>query len=221
MPTPKKEAVIKDLGERISRAKAVYIADYSGMKVSTLTELRGELRKADAEIQVVKNNLIRLSLQDTPWADAGKELHGPCSLTLAYGEAPVVAKVLKKFAAYHQEKPVVKAIGFEDSVHKGDFLATLATMPTRDEALGMLAGVLNSIIASFARALNAVADKTAETGVATPAGLASAQAAPVAEAAPAPAADEAAAAPAEEAATTEAPEAPAGEPGEAAEGAEA
>jgi len=219
MPTPKKEAVIKDLGERISRAKAVYIADYSGMKVSTLTELRGELRKADAEIQVVKNNLIRLSLQDTPWADAGKDLHGPCSLTLAYGEAPVVAKVLKRFAAYHQEKPVVKAIGFEAGVHKGEFLATLATMPTRDEALGMLAGVLNSIIASFARALNAVADKTTEVGAATPAGLAEgAKAAPVAEAAPV------VEAPAEEAApveATEAPEAPAAEPGEAAEGTEA
>lgn len=219
MPTPKKEAVIKDLGERISRAKAVYIADYSGMKVSTLTELRGELRKADAEIQVVKNNLIRLSLQDTAWADAGKDLHGPCSLTLAYGEAPVVAKVLKRFAAYHQEKPVVKAIGFEAGVHKGEFLATLATMPTRDEALGMLAGVLNSIIASFARALNAVADKTTEYGAATPAGLAEGpKAAPVAEAAPV---EEA---PAEEAApveATEAPEAPAAEPGEAAEGTEA
>jgi large subunit ribosomal protein L10 len=216
MPTPKKEAVIKDLGERLSRAKAVYIADYSGMTVSTLTQLRAELRKADAEMQVVKNNLIRLSLQDTPWADAGKDLHGPCSITLAYGEAPVVAKVLKRFAAFHQDKPVVKVIGFEEGVHQGDFLATLATMPTRDEALGMLAGVLNSIIASFARALNAVAEKTTESGAATAAGLADGAAAPVVEAPAAAEAPVVEAAPAEEA-----PETPAGEPGEAAEGAEA
>jgi len=167
MPTPKKEAVVLELGSRLKKAKAVYVADYSRMNVATLTELRAELRKADAEIQVVKNNLIRLTLADTPWADAGKNLHGPCSLTFAYGEAPVVAKVLKRFALYHQEKPVVKAIGYESSVHGGEFLGTLASMPTREEALGMLAGVLNSIIASFARALNAVADKTSGCGAAT------------------------------------------------------
>jgi large subunit ribosomal protein L10 len=192
MPTPKKEAVVQDLGNRLKKAKAVYVADYSRMNVATLTELRGELRKADAEIQVVKNNLIRLSLAETPWADAGKNLSGPCSLTLAYGEAPVVAKVLKRFALYHQEKPVVKAIGFENGVHGGEFLGTLASMPTREEALGMLAGVLNSIIASFARALNAVADKTSECGAATAGAALSAApaAAPVAEAEPAPAVTE-------------------------------
>lgn len=167
MPTPKKEAVIQDLGERLGRAKAVYVADYSRMNVATLTKLRSELRQANAEIQVVKNNLIRLSLRDTVWAEAGKDLQGPCSLTLAYGEAPVVAKVLRRFALHHNERPVVKAIGFEEGVHAGDFLATLATMPTRDEALGMLAGVLNSIIASFARVLNAVAERDGDS--ATPA----------------------------------------------------
>lgn len=168
MPTPKKEAVVQELGVRLAKAKAVYVADYSRMNVAMLTELRSALRAADAEVQIVKNNLIRLSLAETAWADAGKGLHGPSSLTLAYGEAPVVAKVLKRFAAYHQERPLVKAIGYESQVHDGTFLATLAAMPTRDEALGMLAGVLNSIIASFARALNAVADMTTETGAATP-----------------------------------------------------
>lgn len=211
MPTPKKEAVVQELGSRLKKARAVYVADYSHMNVATLTELRTELRKANAEIQIIKNNLIRLSLADTPWADAGKDLHGPCSLTLAYGEAPVVAKVLKRFAAYHKERPVIKAIGFEDGVHGGEFLATLASMPTREEALGMLAGVLNSIIASFARALNAVADKTSEAGVATP------SAALAKEAAPAPKV-EAAPAPVQEETAPDAPEA-AGEDGES--GAEA
>jgi large subunit ribosomal protein L10 len=212
MPTPKKEAVVQELGSRLKKARAVYVADYSHMNVTTLTELRAELRKANAEIQIVKNNLIRLSLAETPWADAGKNLHGPSSLTLAYGEAPVVAKVLKRFAAYHKERPVIKAIGFEDSVHGGEFLGTLASMPTRAEALGMLAGVLNSIIASFARALNAVADKTSEAGAATPA------AALVKASTPAPKAEEAPAAPAQEETAPDAPEA-AGEEGES--GAEA
>lgn len=219
MPTPKKAEVIQDLGERLSRAKAVYVADYSGMNVATLTQLRAELRKADAEIQVVKNNLIRLSLQDTPWAEAGRNLHGPCSLTLAYGEAPVVAKVLKRFAAYHQEKPVVKAIGYEEGVHRGDFLATLATMPTREEALGMLAGVLNSIIAGFARALNAVAEKTTEAGAATPAAALAKGGAKAAPAAVTAVAAEAADTPAPEATTPDASAEAAGE--EAESGAEA
>jgi len=198
MPTPKKEAIVQELSERIGRASALYLADYKGMNVAKLSALRRQLRAADAELTVVKNNLIRLSLKDTDWASAGEDLHGPTSVTLAYGEAPRVAKVLKTFAKENKDLPVVKAIGFDGAVHPAEFLATLASMPTREEALGMLAGVLNSIIASSARVFNALREKVEEAGVATPGALGAAATAAPAAAAPvadeAPAADEPAAA---------------------------
>ncbi len=164
MPTPQKEAVVRDLGERLEKANAIFIADYSGLDVASLTELRGKLRAADAEMSVVKNNLIRLCLEKTDWAKAGEDLHGPCAITLAYGEAPKSAKVLNEFAKEHNKKPVVSCIAFEQDIHEGDFLPTLAAMPTRDEALGMLASSLNSIIGGFARVLNAVQEQKEETG---------------------------------------------------------
>lgn len=208
MPTPKKLAVTKDLGERLEKATAIYLADFKGMNVAKMTELRSKLRAADAEMKVVKNNLIRISLKDTVWAAAGEDLHGPSAITLAYGEAPAVAKILKNFAKDNKDRPVVKAIGFEGDVHTGDFLATLAAMPTRDEAIAMLAGVLNSIIASSARVFNALKDKMEEAGVQTAgalAGGAKAEAAPAeAPAEAAEPAQEEAAAPADEAPEAEA-----------------
>lgn len=200
MPTPKKLAVTKDLGERLERANSIYLADFTGMDVSMMTDLRRKLRAADAEMKVVKNNLIRISLKDTDWASAGEDLHGPSAVTLAYGEAPAVAKILSKFAKAHKERPSIKAIGFDGAVHPAEFLATLASMPSREEALAMLAGVLNSIIAGSARVLNAVKEKMEEAGAETAgavvAGAPAADAAPAEEAAPA---DEKADAPAEEA----------------------
>ncbi len=202
MPTPKKLAITQDLTERLGKASAIYLADYQGMSVAKMTELRGKLRKVDAEMKVVKNNLIRISLKETDWAAAGEELHGPSAITLAYGEAPAVAKILKNFAKDNKDRPVVKAIGFDGAVHPAEFLGTLASMPTREEALGMLAGVFNSIIASSARVFNALKDKMEEAGVESAGALAGGakaeEAAPAAEEAPA-----AQAAPAEE--TAEAP----------------
>lgn len=205
MPTPKKEAIVQQLSERLGRANAIYLADYKGMNVAKLTDLRRKLREANAELTVVKNTLIQRSLKDTDWASAGEELAGPTSVTLAFGEAPKVAKVLKNFARMNGDQPVVTAIGYDGAVHPSDFLATLASMPSREEALGMLAGVLNSIIASSARVFNALREKVEAEGVATPGKLGSpavAAEAPAAEtiAEDAPAAD---AANADEPAATE------------------
>jgi large subunit ribosomal protein L10 len=197
MPTPQKEAVVRELGERLSKANAIFISDYSGLDVAALTELRTKLRAADAEMSVVKNNLIRLSLKETDWASAGEDLHGPCAITLAYGEAPKPAKVMNDFAKANGNKPAVTCIAFEEAVHEGDFLSTLAAMPTRDEALGMLASSLNSIIGGFARVLNAVQEKKEEMADAP-----AAEAAPEATDAPAEVEEGTAAeAPAEEGAT--------------------
>lgn len=185
MPTPKKEAIVQQLSERLGRANAVYLADFKGMNVAKMSDLRAKLRKADAELTVVKNSLIHLSMKDTPWSAAGEDLAGPTSVTLAYGEAPPVAKVLKTFAKQNRDLPVIKAIGYDGAVHPADFLATLASMPTREEALGMLAGVLNSIIASSARVFNALREKVEAEGVETPGQLGSPATVSKADASPA------------------------------------
>ncbi|MCA9782672.1 MAG: 50S ribosomal protein L10 [Calditrichaeota bacterium] len=164
MPTPQKIAVVKEVSEKLQRSSVVYVTGYSGLNVAALTELRNDLRQVDAEYQIVKNNLVRLALESTPWADAGKELEGATALTFGYGDAAGPAKVLRKFAKFHGEKPGIKKIGFESSVYGGEYIGTLASMPTRPEALAMLAGVFNAFPASLARAFQALADKMAAEG---------------------------------------------------------
>lgn len=207
MPTLQKEQIVKDLTERVAKANMIALADYSELDVEQITDLRRKLRETDAEMKVIKNNLIRLALKDTDWAAAGEDLHGPTAITLGYGEAAAPAKVLEKFAKRHpKKKPDVKKIGFEAEVYGAEFLKQLAAMPTREEALSMLAGVLSSIIAGSARVLNAVKDKMEEQGVEKAgdllAGAAPAEEAPAEE----PAAEAPAEAPAEQPAEGEAAE---------------
>jgi large subunit ribosomal protein L10 len=195
MPTPQKIAVVKEVSEKIQRCSVVYITGYSGLNVAALTELRRELREVDAEYQIVKNNLVRLALENTAWADAGRDLEGATALTYGYGDAAGPAKVLRRFAKFHGEKPGIKKIGFETSVYGGEYLGNLASMPTRPEALAMLAGVFNAIPASLARAFQALADKMAAEGGA----LTAAPVTAAAEAAATPEVTEEPAAPAEDA----------------------
>ncbi len=188
MPTPEKIATVKEVGEKLDRSSVVYVSGYAGMDVETLTDLRRRLRGADAEFKVVKNNLIRLALDETPWKDAGQDLNGPTALTFAYGEAAAAAKILRDFAKEHDGKPEMKKIGYETEVFDGEYLKTLASLPTREEALGMLAGALNAIPASFARVLNALKEKMEEQGAETAAAVAEGGS-PAEEKADAPAAD--------------------------------
>ncbi|TVR66438.1 MAG: 50S ribosomal protein L10 [Gemmatimonadales bacterium] len=158
-----KESFVADFRTRLNEAPVLYLTDFSGLDVKSITVLRDRLHESGADYLVVKNRLLKRALEasemDLP--DLSEHLKGPTAVVLA-GEGPVgPAKALTEFAKQHGDRPVFK-VGILDQqvVAEGQF-KRLATLPSRDELLAQLAGALEAPMASLAGVLQAKLQETA------------------------------------------------------------
>ena len=205
-----KKAIVADVGAQLAGAQTVVLAEYRGIPVEQLTKLRASARDQGVYLRVLKNTLARRAAQGTQFEPLADSMVGP----LIYGISadPIAsAKVLQNFAKT-QDKLVITAGLYNGKLLDVAGVKALATIPSRDELLSQLLGVMLAPVSAMARVLGAVAAQKsagAPAPVAAPAVEAAAPAEVVAEAAaPEAAAEPAAAAPE---AGTETPQAPAAE----------
>lgn len=182
-----KKAIVADVGAQLAAAQTVVLAEYRGIPVEQLTKLRASARDQGVYLRVLKNTLARRATQGTQFEPLADSMVGP----LIYGISvdPIAsARVLQNFAKT-QDRLVIKAGLINGKLLDVAGVKALATIPSRDELLSQLLGVMLAPVSAMARVLGAVAAQKAE-GAPAPA------AAPVAEAAAPVAAVEAAAEPA-------------------------
>jgi large subunit ribosomal protein L10 len=149
-----KQAVVAEVSAEVANAKAIVLAEYRGLEVGNLTNLRREARKSGVYLRVLKNTLARRAVKDTPFEKLAEQMIGP----LMYGISsdPVnAAKVLSDFAKGN-DKFVIRAGAMPNAVISAQDVAALAALPSRDQLLAMLAATLQAPIAKFARTLNEV-----------------------------------------------------------------
>lgn len=170
-----KKAVVAEVSAEVAKAQAIIVAEYRGLEVGNMTNLRREARKAGVYLRVLKNTLARRAVEGTPFAGLAEHLVGP----LVYGISPdpvATAKLLNDFAKTN-DKLVIKAGAMPNAVISAKDVKALATMPSRDELLSKLLGTMQAPIAQFVRTLNevptrfvrgvaAVRDKKEKEGVA-------------------------------------------------------
>lgn len=128
--------------------------DYKGLKVSELTELRNVLKGSSLEYHVVKNTLARIASADTSVSVAAEFFKGPVGVALGYDDPVTVVKQVLDFAKKN-EKLKVRAGVVEGSVCSQDDLKAIASLPSRDVLLSMMAGTLQAPTSKLAAALNA------------------------------------------------------------------
>jgi len=182
-----KKAIVADVGAQLAAAQTVVLAEYRGIPVEQLTKLRASARDQGVYLRVLKNTLARRAAQGTQFEPLADSMVGP----LIYGISadPIAsAKVLQNFAKT-QDQLVIKAGLYNGKLLDVAGVKALATIPSRDELLSQLLGVMLAPVSAMARVLGAVAAQKA-AGAPAPA------AAPVAEAAAPAAAAEASAEPA-------------------------
>lgn len=156
-----KQAVVAEVSSQVKLAQAIVVAEYRGLEVKEMTDLRKKARTSGVYLRILKNTLVRRAVADTPFAGLAEKLVGP----LAYGISsdPVkVAKVLHEFAKGN-EKFVIKAGAMPNLVMSAKDVASLASMPSRDELLSKLLGTMQAPIAKFVRTLNEVPGKFVRT----------------------------------------------------------
>lgn len=149
-----KKAVVAEVSAEVARAQAIVLAEYRGLAVGAMTDLRKKARSSGIYLRVLKNTLVRRAVADTPFAGLAEKLVGP----LAYGMSsdPVkVAKVLHEFARAN-DKFVIKAGAMANYVMTSKDVASLATLPSRNELIGKLMGTMQAPVAAVVRTLNEV-----------------------------------------------------------------
>lgn len=156
-----KQAVVAEVSEQVANAEAIVIAEYRGVTVADMTDLRKQARENGVYLRVLKNTLARRAVKETPFAGLSDQLVGP----LAYGissDPVAVAKVLAEFAKKNSSF-VVKGGAMADKVMSENDIAMLATMPSREELLAKLLGTMQAPAAKFVQTLNEVPGKFVRT----------------------------------------------------------
>ena len=152
-----KQAVVAEISAQVAQAQAIVVAEYRGLGVAAMTDLRKQARGSGIYLRVLKNTLARRAVAATPFAGLSEKMVGP----LAYGISsdPVkVAKVLHEFAKGN-DKFVIKAGAMANLVMSAKDVANLASMPSREQLIAKLLGTMQAPIATFVRTLNEVPTK--------------------------------------------------------------
>ena len=156
-----KKAVVAEVSEKLADAQAVIMAEYRGLEVGQVTELRAKARESGVYLRVLKNTLVRRAVEGTPFEGLADQLVGP----LIYGIStdPVApAKVLVEFAKTN-DKLVVKGGAMPSYVMDVEGVKALASMPSREELLATLLGTMQAPVAKFVQTLNEVPSKFVRT----------------------------------------------------------
>ena len=147
----KKEEIVEDLKEKLSKAKTVVFARYKGLTVADLTDLRSKLKETESEGLIVKNSLTRIALgknSDVP----KKILKNQTALFFSYQDELSVPKIVYQFSQNKEDLKIKGGI-FEDKFIEANQVEKLAKIPGREELLAKMVGSLNSPISGFVGAL--------------------------------------------------------------------
>lgn len=152
-----KKAVVAELAEEVAKAQTIVAAEYRGIQVGHLTKLRTQARASGVYLRVVKNTLVRRAIADTPFAGLADQLTGPLIYAIS-NDAVAPAKVLNEFARTN-DKLVLKVGCYGGKVLDKAGVQALASIPSREELLAKLLGVMQAPVSGFARALAALAEQ--------------------------------------------------------------
>ena len=146
-----KAAVIEEVSAQVAQAGSIVLAEYRGLTVEKITQLRKQARESGVYLRVLKNTLVRRAVKDTPYEKLADQMVGP----LMYG---IPAKLIASFAKANDQL-VVKGGAMPNVVMDVAGVQALATMPSREELLAKLLGTMQAPVATFVRTLNEVPTK--------------------------------------------------------------
>lgn len=167
MNRAEKQQAVVDLAAKLGEVKCLYLADFTGLDVEAVTDLRRRLSSSEVEFLVVKNSIARRALEDSPYAELGKSLEGPNAFAMSRVDVVSAAKILTEFAKEADDLPSIKTGAIEGEVISLDEIRRLATLPPREQLLAEIVGyakapitglvyTLSGVLAAFVRTLDAV-----------------------------------------------------------------
>jgi len=156
-----KKEVVAEISARLANAQAVVLAEYRGLPVEKITQLRARARASGVYLRVLKNTLARRAVKGTPFEKLADQMIGP----LAYGisvDPVAAAKVLHAYAK-ENDKLVIKAGAMPHQLMSAKEVGSLAMLPGREELLARLLGTMQAPVAKFVQTLNEIPGRFVRT----------------------------------------------------------
>ena len=148
----KKKAVVKEVADTASSALLIVVAEYRGLTVAQMSKLRRLSLKADVEIKVVKNSLAKRALADTDHACINDILQGPLVLAFSREDPGGAARVMRDFGKDH-DKLKVTGLSMGAELMDASMLEQVANLPTYDQAIAKLLGVMKAPVEKLVRTM--------------------------------------------------------------------
>ncbi len=180
MPAPKKLQIVEELKEQINRSTIAIGAEYQGLRVTELNELRRQLKAGGVEVRVVKNRLLRLAADAAGKPEIGELAEGPTAIVFGYDDAIGAAKVITGYVRSAKNAFAVRQAFMEGRLLSARELSDISSLPSRPVLVGNLAGSLQAPLWRLAQLLaSTIAHPTSQllnSGLAQLAGLLDARA---------------------------------------------
>jgi large subunit ribosomal protein L10 len=157
-----KKALVAEVSAVAAKAHSVVAAEYRGLTVAQMTELRAKARAQGVYVRVVKNTLARKAIAGTTFEPIGPRLKGPLVLAFSKDDPGAAARVVKDFAKGH-EKLIATLVALGGQIMSGKEIDKVASLPSGEQALSMLLGVLKAPIEKLVRTLAEPQAKLART----------------------------------------------------------
>ena len=153
-----KQVIVKEINEKLKKASSVVLIDARGLTVEQDTRFRKGLREAGVDYKVYKNTMMNFAVEGTAYEGLKPFFKGPNALAVSYGEPTLAARFISK------EMKALLVLSFkagvlDNVVYDADGMKAVAEIPPREELLSKLLGSFKSPAASFARLINAIAEK--------------------------------------------------------------
>ena len=157
-----KKAVVTEVQEVANSAHSAVTAEYRGLSVANMTELRARARTSGVYLRVVRNTLSRRAVLDTEFERLSEHLSGPLVFAFSKEEPGAAARVMSDFAKQN-DKLVIRSVAVGGQVMDASHIGRLASLPTKDEAISRLMAVMKAPLGKLVQTLNEVPSKLART----------------------------------------------------------
>jgi large subunit ribosomal protein L10 len=147
-----KKAVVAEVADAANKALAAVAAEYRGLTVEEMTDLRAKAREDGVILKVAKNTLVRRAVEGTEYECMQDSLTGPLLFAFSMDDPGAAARLVKDYSKDH-EKLVAKLVAVGGDLYDASELERLSNLPTYDQAIAMLMGVMKAPIEKFVRTL--------------------------------------------------------------------
>jgi len=147
-----KKAVVAEVAETANKALAAVAAEYRGLTVEEMTNLRAQARKGGVVLKVAKNTLVRRAVEGTEYECMQDALTGPLLFAFSMDDPGAAARLVKDYAKEH-DKLIARLVAVGGKLYDASELERLSNMPTYDQAIAMLMAVMKAPVEKFVRTL--------------------------------------------------------------------